>query len=327
MDMPTIDSGKAKSFFAKPEGKVGAVLGIGLLGYGVYLFAKILPWLITLAENTLYLGGLVAAIFAALYVISDPRFRNIIWNLYKLGMRYLTGLVIDLDPINVLKNYIETRKQKLVELNEGVKMLAGQKRKLAQIISERSSQQDHNFSMASAAKRKGDDLVQMTETRKAMRLGDSTARLQGMLGMVDKHHKLLVKVRDVCTVAIEDLEDEVRVKSEEFEAIKTTHGAISRAMSILKGGDDMTEMYNETMERMLSQSAQRMGDIDEFMDWSTDVIKKFDLQNSAFDEAGLAKLNEFEQRLAGVEVGKRSLPVGNAPVVGDVSAFDELLKH
>ena len=63
----------ARTFWQRPEGKVGTGIMAGLgvaLGYAFY---KALPTLIQLAENTLYLAGLVG-IIALLYcvVIAAP---------------------------------------------------------------------------------------------------------------------------------------------------------------------------------------------------------------------------------------------------------------
>ena len=49
---------KPKSFWKKPEGKTG-MLFMGLLGAGgLYGLYKVLPFLIEIVENTLYLGVL-----------------------------------------------------------------------------------------------------------------------------------------------------------------------------------------------------------------------------------------------------------------------------
>ena len=78
---------KAKSFWEKPEGKFGAVVLAGLLGGGAILLYKMLPALITLCTNTLYLMGLLAVIGIIGYVVLDPRNRALAF--YKIGRAHV----------------------------------------------------------------------------------------------------------------------------------------------------------------------------------------------------------------------------------------------
>lgn len=90
-----LPEGSSLSNWEKPGGKTGMVV-LGLLGAGgLMLFYKALPFLITLASNTLYLG-LIAGI------IYHPKFRKICSATYFMLMRKLTGLVIEIDPIAIV---------------------------------------------------------------------------------------------------------------------------------------------------------------------------------------------------------------------------------
>ncbi|MCI5059126.1 MAG: hypothetical protein MRY83_23640, partial [Flavobacteriales bacterium] len=69
---------KPKSFWKKPEGKTG-MFGLAAIAGGVgYLLYKLLPYLISIVENTLYLSLLLGVLAALIYVILDPKFRNLI---------------------------------------------------------------------------------------------------------------------------------------------------------------------------------------------------------------------------------------------------------
>lgn len=299
----------------------------GAIGYGLY---KLAPYLITLMENLLYLGGLIGVGALVIFLVLDPRVRNIAWNLYKYVIRQLTGLLIDLDMKNIIQNYIESRKRKLAEIGEGVKALAGQKRKLEALIKQRKDSAEHSFSSASEAKKRENmGLVRQQETRRAMRAEQSAATLTQTLETIQRHHALMSRVQEICTVAVEDLEESTAMAIADFDAVKTSHGVITRAMSILKGNDDDTALYNETMERMLTQSSQMMGNIDEFMTWSTELIQKADLDMSVMDEAGLKRLEEFEQRIGGMQQQSAPLAPRRAPgasaSVASLGKYDDLL--
>lgn len=93
-----LPEGSSLSNWEKPGGKTGMVV-LGLLGAGgLMLFYKALPFLITLASNTLYLGLLLGLIAGIIYLLCDPKFRKICSATYFMLMRKLTGLVIEIDP-------------------------------------------------------------------------------------------------------------------------------------------------------------------------------------------------------------------------------------
>lgn len=78
-------------------------MGALVLGGG-YLLYKALPTLIQLASNTLYLAGILAALAAVIYMVLDPKMRNLIWYMYKSIMRTITGWFVQIDPIGILKS-------------------------------------------------------------------------------------------------------------------------------------------------------------------------------------------------------------------------------
>lgn len=92
---------------------------LGLLGAGgLMLFYKALPFLITLASNTLYLGLLLGLIAGIIYLLCDPKFRKICSATYFMLMRKLTGLVIEIDPIAIVEQRIRDMQKSLLTLRK-----------------------------------------------------------------------------------------------------------------------------------------------------------------------------------------------------------------
>ena len=109
--MATLNSGsgmdKPKGFWSKPEGVTGTfVLGGLLIGGGLILY-KYLPYLISLTSNLVYLAGMLLVLGAIIYMVLDPRMRTLIGYMYKSIMRWITGIFVTIDPIGILKNYID----------------------------------------------------------------------------------------------------------------------------------------------------------------------------------------------------------------------------
>ena len=113
-DLSQIGGGDApqKSFWSKPEG-VTSLLFLGAAGaVGLYYFNKIVEFLIKVTENTLYLGALLAVLGLFVFLITSKDVRTAAFFLFKTTMRKIAGLVIQLDPIAIMKIYIEDLKEK-----------------------------------------------------------------------------------------------------------------------------------------------------------------------------------------------------------------------
>ena len=64
---------KPKTFWERPEGKTGTIVGLGLIAGAGYLLYKILPFLVSMAQNTLYLAGMLLVLGAIIYMVLDPK--------------------------------------------------------------------------------------------------------------------------------------------------------------------------------------------------------------------------------------------------------------
>ena len=223
---------KPKSFWKKPEGKTG-MLFMGLLGAGgLYGLYKVLPFLIQIAENTLYLGVLLAVLGALIYMVLDPKMRNLIFYMYKSFMRWITGIFIQIDPIGILKSYIDDLKNNLRKMNKQIAVLKGQMKRLQQIIYDNKKSINSNLKLASAAKEKDKKGIMILKSRKAGRLQESNLKLDGLYKKMEVLYRVLIKMYENSEILLEDIEDQVMVKEQERKAIRASHSAMKSAMNI-----------------------------------------------------------------------------------------------
>ena len=89
-----------------------------------------MPTLVALASNTLTLAGLLAALGVVVYMVLDPKSRNLVWYLYKSIMRGITGLFVKIDPISILKSYLSDLRSNLTKLSKQIGVLRAQMRQL-----------------------------------------------------------------------------------------------------------------------------------------------------------------------------------------------------
>jgi len=286
-----MDSGiKPKSFWKKPEGKTGMIFAGALAVGGVYAFAKAVPFLVELASNTLHLALLLGALGGIIYLIMDPKVRNLVSYMYKGFMRWLTGLFIQLDPIGILKSYIDDLKSNLKKMNKQIASLKGQMRKLQQIMLDNKRSINNNLKLANAAKDKDKKGIMILKSRKAGRLKESNMKLDELYKRMEILYRVLTKMYDNSEIMLEDIEDQVMVKEQERKAIRSSHSAMKSAMNIIAGNNDKKEMFDRALEVIADDVSMKIGEMERFMDMSTNFMDSIDLQNGIFEEEGLELL-------------------------------------
>ncbi len=286
---------KPKNFWERPEGVTGGLFMAAIVLGGGYLLYQALPTLITLASNTLYLAGLLAALAAVVYMVLDPKMRNLVWYIYKSIMRSITGVFVQIDPIGILKSYIEDLKDNLGKMNSQISNLKGQMYKLGEMIKQNNANIKNNLNLAGKAKETGKDALMVLQARKAGRLQDSNVKLEDLYKRMEVLYRVLTKMYENSEIMLEDLSDQVVVKEQEYKAIKASHSAMRSAMNILSGNSDKKYMYDMALEAMADDVGQKVGEMERFMDMSKNFMDGIDLQNGVFEEEGLAMLDKWEK--------------------------------
>jgi hypothetical protein len=286
---------KPKNFWERPEGVTGGLFMAAIVLGGGYLLYKALPTLITLASNTLYLAGLLAALFGVIYMVLDPKMRNLVWYIYKSIMRWITGIFVQIDPIGILKSYIEDLKDNLGKMNSQISNLKGQMYKLSEMIRQNQRNIQNNLNLAGKAKETGKEAMMVLQARKAGRLQDSNMKLEDLYKRMEILYRVLTKMYENSEIMLEDLSDQVVVKEQEYKAIKASHSAMRSAMNILSGNSDKKYMYDMALEAMAEDVGQKVGEMERFMDMSKNFMDGIDLQNGVFEEEGMAMLEKWEK--------------------------------
>ncbi|MCB0661826.1 MAG: hypothetical protein KDC24_03725 [Saprospiraceae bacterium] len=292
MDTPQF---KQKSFWQKPEGITGLIFLTALVLGGGYLLYTALPTLIVLAQNTLYLAGMLAVLGAIVYMVLDPKMRNLVWYMYKSIMRSVTGVFVNIDPIGILKSYVEDLQDNLVKMSKQIGNLRGQMRKMKMVMEENEREIDNNMKLASVAKQQGNDSQVVLATRKAARLQESNKKYLTLHNKMEVMYRILDKMYRNSEILLEDTKDQVKVKEQERKAIRASHGAMKSAMSVISGDPDKRAMFDAAMENITDDVASKVGEMERFMEMSANFMDSIDLQNGVFEEKGLEMLEQWEK--------------------------------
>ena len=284
-----------KSFWQRPEGITGLIFLLALVAGGGLILGSILPALVALAQNTLYLAGMLTALAAVVYVVLDPKTRNLAWYLYKAAMRWLTGIFVKIDPISILKSYIEDLEENLRKMSRQIGSLRGQMRQLKSTMDANTADIKKNMTVAEQAKKKNDEKNMALAARKAGRLQDANAKYEVLYNRMEVLYRILGKMYENSELVLEDTIDQVKVKEQEYNAIHTSHSAIRSAMSIISGNPDQRAIFDQALEALADDVGVKVGEMERFMDTSRSLMDSIDLQNGVFEEEGLRLLEQWEK--------------------------------
>ncbi len=295
---------KPKSFWQRPEGVTGMLVLAGLVIGGGFLLVTFLPLLKALVASTLGLAAMLVALGAIIYMVLDPKMRNLVWYMYKGVMRWITSIFVQIDPIGILKSYVDNLKDNLRKMNKQIAQLRGQMHKLKEVIVNNQKQIESSLSMASKAREADKQNVMILKSRQAGRLKESNLRLEDLYRKMEVLYRVLTKMYENSQVLMEDIQDQVAVKEQERKAIHASHGAMRSAMSIISGDPDQRAMFDQAMEAIAQDVANKVGEMERFMEMSATFMDSVDLHNGIFEEEGLKMLEKWEKEGVSLILGQ-----------------------
>ena len=266
-----------------------------ILGGG-YLIVANLAAIVALMQNVLYLSLMLAALGVIVYMILDPKMRNLIWYMYKSVMRSITGMFVQIDPIGILKSYVEDLEDNLKKMRKQIGLLRGQMRKIQGLMEKNDKDINNNLKLAAAARDKGKDQQMVLSSRKAARLKESNQKYQVLYNKMEVMYRILNKMHQNSEILLEDTRDQVKLKEQERKAIRASHSAMKSAMSVISGDPDKRAMFDMAMENINEDVANKVGEMERFMEMSASFMDSVDLQNGVFEEQGLKMLEEWEEK-------------------------------
>lgn len=284
-----------KSIWSKPEGKA-TLLVLGGLGCVLfYYWGLILPFLIMTLQNTLYFGFLLGILGLLVFLFTNRQFRTMIWYLWKTLMRGLAGIIIQIDPIAILKSYISDLEKKQDEMNGKITELAGSKEKLwAKIQKNNEEAEDH---LRKAAKAKEMDKMDAAQLN-AMRAGGLKSMNEKLLPLhanMQRLHEFLEKAYKAADFVIKQAKIQVELKEAEYDAIKSSSQALRSAMTIFKGDPDKRAMFEQSLEYIQDDMAKKVAEMKRIVDLSTEFIDNADIESGVNYDKGMALLDEYLQ--------------------------------
>jgi len=307
------------SFWKRPEGKTGMVFAV-LLGlaavFGLYLA---LPFIVVLLQSLLYAILLGIAVVGLIFVILDRRMRGLIFNIYKSIMRFITGIFIEIDPIGIMKNYLDTLVDKREELNNQIAKVSGVKRRLEKIIGDNEKKTQESMQNASVAKKKNRERQVQIHTRSAARLQEVNSRMTPLKDRLGHLLEILIKVDEAVGTSIEDLSEEIKVTEMEFESMRAASKAMKQAVGALSGSGVDYEFFERAKEYVEKDVGEKVGQIDNYLRISSSIMENLDFKDEVALDKGMAMLEQWEKTGTFQLSGEESISAASS--TGEVNSY------
>lgn len=293
-----------KSFWSRPEGKTGMIAIAILAAALVYGWGTIVPFIVAMLADTLHMVFLGVILAAVLFVLFSSRTHL----LFRLLMRAITGLIINIDPIGILKDHISQMRERRETMAQQISNVSGQVRYLKNVIDKNHELATENMRLAAHAKKVATTTADQNEqlrmalqmkakANQAGRLEKSNLSYQQLLGKLQNIYDLLSKWAVHIDFYIEDTENEVKQSEIEYKTINSAYRAYRMALAVIKGNGNERELYDATMEKLAEEAGRKLGEMEDFQRLAQNFMDTIDLENGAVETEALQKLDAYEQKL------------------------------
>lgn len=283
-----------KSFWQRPEGTTGFLLLAaiaGTIGWSIYRFG---PQLQGLLNNTISLVAGLVVLGLVIFMALDKKARNLFGYMYQSIARWITGIFVKIDPISILKSFVDDLEDHLRSLSKQIGALRAQMRQLKGTMDDNSAEIAKQMQIAKQAKQQSDERNLALSARKAARLEEVNDKYEVLYKKMEVLYRILTKMYENSEIVLEDTKDQVAIKEQEYNAIKTSHSAIRSAMSIINGNPDQRAMFDQALEHLADDVSSKIGEMERFMVTSKNLMDSIDLQTGVFEEEGLRLLESWE---------------------------------
>ena len=112
--------------------------------------------------------------------------------------------------------------------------------------------------------------------------------------MSKKWYAILQQLKRAADLTVEDTENEVKEREDEYRSIKEQHKAFSSMMSILKGDPDQMETFTRAMDYMADDISQRLGEMTTVIEETGGVLSQINVDNAVASARADELLKRYE---------------------------------
>ena len=285
-----------KSPWEKPGGKLGMVVaGLGIAGIG-YLLYLLLPIMISLASNVLYLILMLFTIGILGYILTSKKF----WNTFKIAyfiiMRRIAGFFIKIDPVAILEDYIHDLKKRIREVDENINLVRGLKKKNERRLKEVEDKRDTTILEIKQYRQRGQEAFAKQKEGLLVLYEKSVQDRKARLETSEKWLDALTKLQQYATFSVSIHEEKVKLFKDEYEELKAQGKAFRSIKSALNGDPDMMGNFETAVAFMEKEMSMNLGEIEAMIDETNGLLGQADMENAVVSDKAQAILQKYDNQ-------------------------------
>jgi hypothetical protein len=273
--------------------------------YGLYV---ILPYLITLLQDTLHAVALGAVLVAILWLVFNPTFRTAMSNLFQNIVRFFASWVVETDPIGILRNNLDDMKKAKYNLDQTLQRFAGSDERLQRSIAAKSEEINglgrkaaKAAQMATAAtdpmEKERLSLERQTFLEQAGMLMSGVKQLQALEDQTSKMLKTFQHWSQIADSKIQRTENKVNFLAEQRKMILDAKATLGVGQQLLRGNPEQLKMVDMALDYLEDDTARTLGEIREFSRYTDKLLTDDQIESGAAADEAAAKFAEFNQKL------------------------------
>lgn len=284
----------------KPENVVTWITTAGMVVGAGYVLYNGLPYVNQIIEMGWYAIAAGVPLAMLIFIGLNKDVHKIVWYGWKAALRWATGMIIELDPIAIMRGYAEHYDQIILTIKDAMSGFRGQIKNLEKKIQDGKDQIARSLNLASNAQAelKNDPSMARTMELEAFKAGqfeESNKRFQDMLDFLSKHLNTCKEMLDASVFNKQKLETTIQIKSSERDAMLALRKTMS-AFKRLINGDDELEMFNRAIEAENQFAAQTLGEFEQFTDDSQSVLQAGRLDKLANKSDAIARIDAWNAK-------------------------------
>lgn len=284
---------KAKGLFDQK----GGTLGMALLALGVVALIVFSGPLLAFAQTLLGLIVTVGAIALILFLALNKDFRNIVGVSYMLGVRWVLGNIIKMNPIAILEDTLKQMYKRIADSDDKMNKMNGVRIKWKDRVIQKKRETQDCLDRVTVFEKKRDaatDAIEkqkwqgkvFVDQRQSVRLVDITKEYMNLQEQSENWYKTLNKISDGAKLTVEDAENELTILKEKYEMVKDSHSAFKSMMSVLKGNPDEVANYNIASDIITKNIQDKVGEMDRVLNSTGGMIDKMEADKEIYSIKG-----------------------------------------